>query len=294
MEEMTVAEKMKQRTTLSFEVFPPKTPAGLEKLRAVLEELYVWNPDWISCTYGAGGSDKGYNLDLVSSIRSSDCAEPVTHYTCIHHTRDGVRGDMDEYLSRGVSTVLALRGDYIPGENATGGDFDHATGLIDFLRRSYGDRLCIACTGIPEGHILSPDLKSDIAYLRRKQDLGADFIITQLTFDMEQFARWMDAIRAAGVTLPVAVGVMPVLERDKCIRHCLSMNGCAIPRTLARHISKYYDDPEGFREAGIDYTVAQMNEYLALGVNDLHIYTLNRADAAGEILRRSGLFEQRR
>lgn len=291
---MTVAEKMKRRTTLSFEVFPPKTPAGLEKLRAVLDELYTWEPDWISCTYGAGGSDKGYNLDLVSAIRGSGCAEPVTHYTCIHHTRGDVRADMDEYLSRGVGTVLALRGDFAPGESATVGDFDHATGLIDFLRRSYGDRLCIACTGIPEGHILSPDLKSDIAYLRRKQDLGADFIITQLTFDMEQFARWMDAIRAAGVTLPVAVGVMPVLERDKCIRHCLSMNGCAIPRSLARHISKYYDDPEGFREAGIDYTVNQMKEYLSLGVNDLHIYTLNRADAAGEILRRSGLFEPRR
>lgn len=291
---MTVAEKMKRRTTLSFEVFPPKTPAGLEKLRAVLDELYAWEPDWISCTYGAGGSDKGYNLDLVSSIRGSGCAEPVTHYTCIHHTRDNVRADMDEYLSRGVGTVLALRGDFAPGESTTGGDFDHATGLIDFLRRSYGGKLCIACTGIPEGHILSPDLKSDIAYLRRKQDLGADFIITQLTFDMEQFARWLDAIRAAGVTLPVAVGVMPVLERDKCIRHCLSMNGCAIPRPLARHISKYYDDPEGFREAGIDYTVNQMNEYLALGVNDLHIYTLNRADAAGEILRRSGLFEPHR
>ena len=288
---MTVVEKMKQRTTLSFEVFPPKTPAGLEKLRSVLDELYVWNPDWISCTYGAGGSDKGYNLDLVSAIRSSECSEPVTHYTCIHHSRDDVRSDMDEYLSRGVGTVLALRGDFVPGESTTGGDFDHATGLIDFLRRTYGDKLCIACTGIPESHILSPDMNSDIAYLRRKQDLGADFIITQLTFDMEQFARWMDAIRSAGITLPVAVGVMPVLDRDKCIRHCLSMNGCAIPRSLARHISKYYDDPEGFREAGIDYTVSQMNEYLALGVNDLHIYTLNRADAVDEILRRSGLFE---
>ena len=287
---MNIAEKMRRKTTLSFEVFPPKTEKGMEKLPGVLGELYKWSPDWISCTYGAGGSDKGYNLEICKAIADSGRTTPVSHYTCIHHGRADIEADIREYLSMGVDHFLALRGDYVPGEDATHGDFDHADGLIRFLRDTFGDDITIACSGIPEGHILSPNMASDTAFLKRKQDAGADFIITQLTFDMEQFARWMDEIRAAGVTLPVAVGVMPVLDRDKCIRHCVSMNGCAIPRSLARHISKYYNDPEGFRDAGMDYTVQQMYEYIQLGVNDLHIYALNQSAAVDEILRRSGLF----
>lgn len=287
---MSLAEQMNQRTTLSFEVFPPKTEAGMEKLRGVLNALYAWRPDWISCTYGAGGSDKGYNLEICREIAASGKTVPVTHYTCIHKTKAQIEADIREYLDMGVEHVLALRGDFLPGETATNGDFDHATELIRFLKDTFGDRVSVACTGIPESHILSPDFASDTAFLKRKQDMGADFIITQLTFDMERFADWMEEIRAAGITLPVAVGVMPVLERDKCIRHCLSMNGCAIPRSLARHISKYYDDPEGFREAGMDYTVEQMYQYISLGVNDLHIYALNQSAAVGEILKRSGLF----
>ena len=290
---MTIAETMKQKTTLSFEVFPPKTEKGMEKLPGVLDELYKWSPDWISCTYGAGGSDVGYNREICRLMAESGKTRPVSHYTTIHHTRGDIRRDIDAYLALGVDHFLALRGDFLPGEDATHGDFAHADGLIRFLRETYGDRLTIACSGIPEGHILSPNMASDTAFLKRKQDAGADFIITQLTFDMEQFKRWLGEIRDAGVTLPIAVGVMPVLDRDKCIRHCVSMNGCAIPRSLARHISKYYDDPEGFRDAGMDYTVQQMYEYIRLGVNDLHIYALNQSAAVDEILRRSGLFDKK-
>ena len=287
---MTIAETMKKKTTLSFEVFPPKTEKGMEKLPGVLEELYKWSPDWLSCTYGAGGSDKGCNLEIVKRIAASGKTTPVSHYTTIHHTRAEIEADIREYLDCGVDHFLALRGDFLPGEHETNGDFSHADQMIRFMKETFGSRITVACSGIPEGHILSPNMASDTAFLKRKQDSGADFIITQLTFDMEQFKRWLDEIRAAGVTLPIAVGVMPVLDRDKCIRHCVSMNGCAIPRSLARHISKYYDDPEGFRDAGMDYTVQQMYEYIQLGVNDLHIYALNQSAAVDEILRRSGLF----
>ncbi len=287
---MSIAEKMKKRTTLSFEVFPPKTEKGMDKLKTVLDELYKWSPDWISCTYGAGGSDKGYNLEICRAMAAAGRTVPVSHYTCIHHTRADIDADISQYIDAGVTDFLALRGDFVPGEDQTHGDFQHADGLIRHMRDTFGDKITVACSGIPEGHILSPDMSSDTAFLKRKQDAGADLIVTQLTFDMDRFARWLEEIRAAGVTLPVAVGVMPVLDRDKCIRHCLSMNGCAIPRSLARHISKYYDDPEGFRDAGMDYTVQQLYQYLELGVNDLHIYALNQSAAVDEILRRSGLF----
>ena len=287
---MNLADLMKSRTTLSFEVFPPKTPAGLEKLKGTLQALYRWNPDWISCTYGAGGSNRGYQLELCTSIAASGRTVPVTHYTCVHHSEADIEADTREYLSLGVSHMLALRGDFLPGEQETHGAYQHASGLIRFLRETFGEALCIACSGVPEGHILSPSMEQDVAVLRLKQDLGANFIITQLTYDMDAFQRWLERIRAAGVILPVAVGVMPVLDRDRCIRHCLSMNGCAVPRELARHISKYYDDPVGFRDAGIDYTVRQIYQYAALGVNDLHIYALNQSAAVDEILKRAGLF----
>ena len=288
---MSICETMSRRMTLSFEVFPPKTAEGLEKLETVLKELGSWKPDWISCTCGAAGTDKGCQNEVLSAAAATG-AVPVGHYTCIHRSREQIVADVDAMLQRGVNHVLALRGDYVPGESDTEGDFAHATGLIRFLKEHYGDALTLGCAGIPEGHIDSDDFNADIAYLRRKQDLGCEFIVTQLTFDMEQFARWMDAIRAAGITMPVAAGVMPVLEKEKLLRHCLSVNGCAIPRKLARHISRWYNDPEGFREAGMDYTASQLLEYAAMGVNDTHIYALNEYEAVNDILLRCGLFEK--
>ena len=185
---MNIADKMRRKTTLSFEVFPPKTEKGMEKLPGVLEELYKWSPDWLSCTYGAGGSDKGYNLEICKAITDSGKTTAVSHYTCIHHSRADIEADIREYLSMGVDHFLALRGDFIPGEDATSGDFDHADGLIRFLRDTFGDRITIACSGIPEGHILSPNMASDTAFLKRKQDAGADFIIDDfsqlLTLDL--------------------------------------------------------------------------------------------------------------
>ena len=183
---MKITEKMKQRVTLSFEVYPPKTEEGMPKLMGVLDDLYAWNPDFISCTYGAGGTDKGRNLDIVRSVADAGKTIPVSHYTTIHHTRADIRRDVDQYLSVGVDHFLALRGDFAPGENETRGDFDHATGLVEFLKKTYGDRVCVSVGASCEGHILCRSLESDIAFLRRKQDLGADYIVTQLTFDMRR------------------------------------------------------------------------------------------------------------
>ena len=287
--DMNIPEAMSRGVTLSFEVFPPKSEGGMERLRGVLEGLSGWDPAYISCTCGAGGTDKGRQNEVLSAVTALG-VPAVGHYTCIHRTREQIGRDVDAMLALGVDHVLALRGDYAPGENATAGSFAHATGLIRFLKERYGSRLTLGCAGFPEGHIDSDDFNADIAVLKRKQDLGCEFVITQLTFDMEQFERWLERIRRAGITMPVAAGVMPVLERDRCLRHCLSVNGCAVPRSLARLISRYYEDAEGFREAGMDYTAAQIRAYMALGVNDLHIYALNELDPVEEILGRCGLW----
>lgn len=285
---MTIAEKMKQHTTLSYEVFPPKTPAGVEKLKAALEEMNTFSPSWISCTCGANGSDKGCQNEILEAVTRLPGVDASAHYTCIHRSREQICEDMNNLFKMNINHVLALRGDYQKGESETGGEFHHATELMEYLKTIYGGKIHLSCAGFPEGHIQSENFRDDIAYLKRKQDLGAEYIVTQLTFDMEAFRYWLDALDRAGITIPVSAGIMPVTEKDKLLRHCLSQNGCAIPGELARLISRHYEDPEGFREEGLDYGAKQIREYLSLGVSDLHIYTLNDPKVTTELLLRSG------
>lgn len=284
-----ISDIMKRRMSFSFEVFPPKDDQPMEPLLGALDALYGYKPDFISCTYGAGGSNAGRNVEVMNSIKQSGRSVPVTHFTCIGHTRETVSAQLDAYLAAGIDHVLALRGDLPAGWSDTRGDFAYATDLVRFIRERYGDRFCVAVSGSPEGHIAAKSLTADVAFLRMKQDLGADFIMTQLTYDMEQFKRWLDIIRGAGVTLPVDVGVMPALNKDACVRMCLSMNGCAIPRSLAEVISRNYNDPAAFKAAGKEYTAAQIHEYMALGVDGIHIYALNKSEDVSEIIDMAGI-----
>jgi len=174
------------------------------------------------------------------------------------------------------------------------GEFPHAVDLIRFARSEFGDKFVIACAGSPEGHVRSENLEEDIAFLKQKQDAGADFIMTQLCWDFDQFYRWLDATRRAGITLPVDVGVMPVLNIASVINIALSRNGCVIPRELSRMISRHWifpnpfapEEPEdviaakkaAFREEGFAYTARLIEEYQALNIAGIHLYTMNRFD----------------
>ena len=296
-----LTEIMYERTALSFEVFPPKTDKGMAKLPDTLDHLYKFNPDYISCTYGAGGSNVGKNMDVCKLILNAENETvPVTHFTCIGHTRETVKEQLQNYLDNGIDHMLALRGDLPYGWTGTNGDFAYATDLVAYVRKEFGDKFEIAVAGSPEGHIECRSLEADIAHLKQKQDEGADYIMTQLTFDMEQFKYWLDAIRMAGITMPVDVGVMPVVGKDAVINMCLSRNGCAIPRELAEVISHHWfdKDPDGndlpevkaaFREEGIEYTVDQLHEYMSLGVEGIHLYALNKWEDVTEILNRAGI-----
>ncbi|MDO4493157.1 MAG: methylenetetrahydrofolate reductase [Clostridia bacterium] len=298
----------RSKPALSFEVFPPKTEKGMETLcgkGGVIEQMVGLQPVYISCTYGADGSNIGRNLEVLTNIRETEATVPVTHFTCIGATEESVEERVSGYLAAGVDHMLALRGDLPVGWSDTHGDFRYAVELIAYLRKRFGSRLTIACSGMPESHIETADPEDDIRHLKEKQDAGADFIMTQLTWDMDNFARWLDKIRAAGVTLPVDVGVMPVLDAADVLRMSLSRNGCAIPAELARLISKYWvfptpfekDPPDreaavklrDFREAGIEYTLRQIEAYRALGVEGIHLYALNRFDAVGQIVPTAGL-----
>lgn len=304
-----LSEIMKQRETLSFEVFPPKTPKGMEKLPGVLDNLCKYNPDYISCTYGAGGTNVGANREVLQMIRKAG-AEPVTHFTIIKNNKEGIKEQLQTYLDEGVEKILALRGDIPLGETTTLSDFNYATDLVKFIRDEFGDKFEIAVAGSPEGHIACRSLESDIAVLKQKQDCGADYVITQLCWDMEQFKRWLDMIRKAGVTMPIDVGVMPILDEAAVLTNALSRNGCVMDSELCRIISKYWlfpnpynaKDPDGkpydmfyeqkvadFRKAGIEYTIRQIDKYRACGIDGIHLYALNKSEAVSEIIDAVGM-----
>lgn len=301
---MKLSEAMKDKMLLSFELFPPKTDKGMENLPGTIEHLCKYQPAYISCTYGAGGTNVGKNMDVCKMIQDAGTV-PVTHFTCIGNTAEGIKDQLQNYLDNGVDHMLALRGDLPFGWTGTGGDFAYATDLVAYVRKEFGDKIEIAVAGSPEGHIACRSLESDIAVLKQKQDNGADYIMTQLCWDMEQFKRWMDAIRTAGITMPVDVGIMPILDQAATINMALSRNGCVMPRKLCEIISKNWIFPNpfdkdpfdaavdekkaAFKEAGIEYTIRQIDEYRALGVNGIHLYALNKWKDVSEIIDRCGL-----
>ena len=299
-----LSEMMKEKQLLSFELFPPKTDKGMENLPVTIEHLCEFRPEYISCTYGAGGANVGRNMDVCKMIQNAGTI-PVTHFTCIGNTREGIRDQLKMYLDHGIDHMLALRGDLPFGWTGTGGDFKYATDLVAFVRKEFGDQFEIAVGGSPEGHIASRSFETDIAVLKQKQDNGADYVMTQLCWDMEQFKRWLDAIRKAGVTLPVDVGVMPILDEAATINMALSRNACVMPRELCKIISKNWIFPNpfekdpfdvaaeqkraDFKKAGMEYTIRQIDEYRALGVNGIHLYVLNKWKDVTEIINESGI-----
>lgn len=302
-----ILEALKHRNLYSFEVFPPKDEAGMEKLGGVIDKLYTLKPDYISCTYGAGGTNVGMNLDVLKKIQKDGKSVPVTHFTCVGATKAEIKETLQRYLDNGINHILALRGDFKPGMDTTGGELHYATQLIKFIRDEFGDKFTIACAGSPEGHIQCRSLDADITFLKQKQDNGADYVITQLCWDMDAFRRWMDKIHKAGVTMPIDVGILPITSIAPTVNMALSFNACVMDRRLCEIITKYWifpnpflpkdkiTDPRAeqkkadFRKAGMEYTVKLVDEYRACGVNGIHLYTLNKFEDVYELTKMSGI-----
>ncbi len=219
--------------------------------------------------------------------------------------RDGMKEQLQRYLDHGIDHMLALRGDLPYGWTGTGGDLHYATELVKFVRDEFGKKFTIAVAGSPEGHISCRSLEADISFLKQKQDEGANFIMTQLCWDMDAFRRWMDAIRKAGITMPVDVGIMPVLDASATINMALSRNGCVMPRALSELISRYWIFPNpfapneseesvaakkaAFKEAGMEYTVRLIDEYRVCGIAGIHLYALNKYDDVARLVSESGI-----
>jgi len=277
-----ISDLMKKKKTVSFEVFPPQKENPLESLLHTLDELYKLNPDFISCTYGAGGTNAGRNAEICTAIKESGKSIPVTHFTCIGNTRSDVKAHMDKYLDMGIENILALRGDIPKGWSSARGDFRYANELVEFIRKRY-PKICIGMAATPEKHIESLTFEDDIKHLRLKQDAGSNYIMTQLCYDVIQFERWLEMIRKAGIYLPIIVGIMPVLAKEPTIRMTVQ-NGCSIPSDLAKMIGKYGEKSEEFKKAGKEYTVMQIHKYGKLDINGIHIYSMNKYKDVSEIV----------
>ena len=269
------------RPIVSFEVFPPKKDTGLADIYAALDRMSVLSPDFISVTYGAGGGkNSSFTAEVASYIQSKLSICSIAHLTCIGASQESIRSLLDKIKLKGIHNVLALRGD-LPDADKTGSGTDafysYAEHLIRDIRE-HGD-FCIGAACYPEGHIDCDDLNFDTVCLRRKQEAGADFLVTQLFFDNDFFYRFLERVRAGGVTLPISAGVMPILSRSQ-IERMIFLCGASLPSGIIKLLHKYENSPGDLSRAGIEYAARQIEDLIAHGVDGVHIYTMNKPDIA--------------
>ena len=268
------------RTVFSCEVFPPKKDGSIESIYRTLDGLREVRPDFISVTFGAGGSQADLSTrEIASIIRNKYGMTAMAHLTCIGAGHEDVSALLDGLAEDGVENVLALRGDRRE-DTPPKTDFLHADELVSFIARRGGFGISAAC--YPEGHPESPDPVSDLRYLKQKVDAGAQHLISQLFFDNDDFFRFLERCRIAGINVPIEAGIMPVLSRAS-IERMVSMCGASLPRKLTRILARYGDHPEALRQAGINYAVNQIGELIAGGVDGIHLYTMNNPAVAKEI-----------
>ena len=268
------------RTVFSCEVFPPKRDMPVDSIYTTLDGLKDIRPDFISVTFGAGGSQVNQTTHEIASIIQNRYHIPaMAHLTCVAAGRAEVDHLLAQLKGDGVENVLALRGDVNP-DIPPKTDFAHASDLVAYIHARGDFGVSAAC--YPEGHLESPDLVSDIRHLKEKVDAGAQHLVSQLFFDNEDFFRFLERARIAGINVPIEAGIMPVLSQNS-IRRMVSMCGASMPRKLTRILAKYGDHPVALREAGIAYAIDQISDLIAGGVDGIHLYTMNNPDVAKQI-----------
>lgn len=272
------------RPVFSFEFFPPKTPAGETALLQAVENLRHLEPSFISVTYGAGGSTREKTLDIVTRIKRDFGIESMAHLTCVGHSRGEIAAILERLRDAGIENVLALRGDPPRGEAQfvpPPDGFAFASELVAFIRAHHPD-LCLGGAGYPEGHTECRDLAVDIGHLRMKVDAGIDFIITQLYYDNAVYFAFVDRARAAGISLPIVPGIMPITDRQQ-IERIASLCGARIPQPLHEQLDSA-STAEAEQSVGIDWATRQCRELLDRGAPGIHFYTLNKSPATAAIL----------
>lgn len=270
---------------ISFEVYPPKKEGSFETAFDVVKRLSLLAPEFISVTYGAGGSESKKTLDIASYIQNECNTEAVAHLTCIGNTHEEILAKCQEFQKKNIHNVLALRGDRpkdMTDEQFNRREFAHATDMIRFLRENSKLRIMAAC--YPEKHFEADSMEEDLQYMKEKQDLGVESFLSQLFFDNGCFYKFREQAQQIGITKPVCAGIMPITTA-KQIGTTVKLSGSSVPKGLADIIAKYSESPEGMYKAGIDYAIRQIADLQNNAVDGVHIYTMNKPQVAEEIVK---------
>ena len=273
------------KTVFSFEVFPPKRNDDIYDIYKTLDQLKTLNPDFISVTYGAGGSNSKKTATIASYIQNICEIEAIAHLTAVAMNSEFLIDFLDKLRQKGVCNVLALRGDRprdMSDEDYNNRTFLHASDIIQIIHE-HSD-LCVAAACYPEIHPESKTRESDLHYLKEKVDSGVNFLITQMFFDNERFYEFRELARKSGINVPISTGIMPITSA-KQLGTSVSLSGTSVPTKLSSMVAKYADNAVDLRKAGIEYAVEQINDLIENDVDGIHIYTMNKAATAIDIMK---------
>lgn len=288
--------------TFSFEFFPPKTPEAAEMLYRTIRDLESYMPDFVSVTYGAGGSTRELTHDLVERIRHTTKLDPIPHLTCVCHNQEEIETILRRYAKSIIGNILALGGDRPVGMpyDKSRDSFQHAIDLVKFVRRfnesgahPHRRGFGIGVAGFPEGHPAMPNRLVEMDHFKAKVDAGADYIVTQLFFDNRDFLDFRERCALAGVQVPIIAGIMPITSIAGVRRMADLAGGARFPAKLLRILQSCQNDPEMVKRAGIQYALEQCHDLIANDVAGIHFYTLNRSDATRTIFDSLGIARRR-
>ena len=267
---------------ISFEVFPLRTDAGLDKVLQATDEIAALKPNYISVTYGAGGGTSKNTVRIAKHIRNDLGVESLAHLTCASSTRDEVRRVILELKEAGIENILALRGDIPEGMEFPDKErFQYAYQLVEEIHKQ-GD-FCVGAACYPEGHVENLHKEDDIRYLKQKVDSGVDFLTTQMFFDNDIHYNFLYRIREAGITVPVLPGIMPITSASQMKKSC-ELSGTVFPRRFQAILDRFGDYPNAMEQAGIAYATDQIIDLLANGIKNIHIYSMNKPNVAKAII----------
>ncbi|HCS44221.1 MAG TPA: methylenetetrahydrofolate reductase [NAD(P)H] [Pseudomonas sp.] len=268
---------MSQDRRYSFEFFPTKTDAGHEKLLATARQLATYNPDFFSCTYGAGGSTRDRTLNTVLQLESEVKVPAAPHLSCVGDSKDDLRGLLTQYKAAGITRIVALRGDLPSGMGMASGELRHANDLVEFIREETGDHFHIEVAAYPEMHPQARNFEDDLNNFVRKANAGADSAITQYFFNADSYFYFVERVRAMGVDIPIVPGIMP-MHNFKQARNFVTRAGTTVPDWLAEKFEGLDDDAETRKLVAATVAAGQVQKLAKHGVDTFHFYTMNRAD----------------
>lgn len=275
----------KQNNSLSFEVFPPKKESSFESVKDATLKIAESKPAYMSVTYGAGGGNSRYTLDIAKNIEDTFKVPTLAHLTCVSSSRETVKNQIEEIHKLGIENIMALRGDLTPELEQTDRskwDYRYAVELIRDIKES-GYDFCIGAACYPEVHPESENQREDIKHLKEKVDAGAQFLVTQMVFDNNLFFNFLYKIREAGITVPVIPGIMPITNANQVDR-AIKLSGSFMPQRFKSLVDFFGTDPDAMKQAGIAYATDQIIDLYANGITNVHVYSMNKPDVAQAIM----------